>query len=269
MQWFEDKTQYNITEALPDQILKDPKLALVRVYDSGKTQPGWGAKEFMLNYERKKFFPELALKKYHKYGEPFALVMRSLPLVCVDIDGKNGGELSARAMFLPPTLGEVSRSGNGYHLFYRVPYTDWNDERGYAEFPDIVGLVPGVDIKGTGLVFHYATQRWNDKDIELLPPTLMSLIGQVRDIKMASRLSREGTQNLDEDELVVVHDMLKTELHGKIEQGSRNHKLYAIGARMQAAGYPGWSIEVFDRGLELGLEANELRELIRNVELYG
>lgn len=267
-QWFEDNTQYTIPE-LPAQIGKYPKLSLVRVYQSGKTQPGWGAKDFVENQKKNAFDSDVALNAFHKYSQPFGIVMRALPFICVDIDGKNGGVETARAMNLPRTLAERSKSGNGYHLFYRLPYTNWSDLRGFDEFPDIIGLVPGVDIKGTGIVFHYPNQLWNVLDIELLPPSLAVLIGQVREIKRYARLTREGALNLDEDELVILHDQLREELHARMEVGHRNQKLYALGARMFSSRYPSWDIEVFNRGLELGLEISEVSELIKNIETYG
>ena len=267
MQWFEDNEQYTIEGAIPEQF-RFETLSLVKVYPNGKTQPGWGAKDFMTNMRAGAFRAGKALDFYQRHGQPFGFVMRSLPILCVDIDGKNDGIVTARVMNLPRTLAERSRSLNGYHLYYRMPYTNWNEERGYDELPDITGLLPGVDIKATGVVFHYPNQRWNEEDIALLPPSLMELLGRIKSMKWSSRITKEGTQNMDPDELVIVHDMIKKELNGDFEVGNRNNRLYAIGAQMYTTGYPAWDTVLFDRGVEIGLELSEMAEMIRNIEKY-
>ncbi|QNN98050.1 DNA primase/polymerase [Microbacterium phage Fede] len=268
-QWFEDKEQYYINKALPVEIEYD-KLSLVRLYPSiGKTQPGWNAIEFMENYLLNAFNPERAVRFFEKYSSPFGIVMRSVPYICVDIDGKNGGIETARVLQLPETLAETSKSGNGFHLFYRVPDAVWHDLRGYDEFPDLIGLVPGVDIKGTGVVYHHAKQRWNGKPIVDLPPKMLELLGRARDIKRASRLTREGVSGLDAEELMLLHDELKIALEKPIPKGTRNQRLYKIGARMFAANYPHWDTALIERGTEVGLESNEIDDLIHNISEYS
>ena len=67
-QWFEDNDQYFLSKALPNEIEYN-KLSLIRVYPStGKTQPGWGAAEFMKNYQDNAFDPQRALRHFEKYG---------------------------------------------------------------------------------------------------------------------------------------------------------------------------------------------------------
>jgi hypothetical protein len=269
MLWFEDNEQYKLDLPSPAQFGFE-HLSLVKVYPNGKTQPGWGAKDFVANMEKGLFEPRKAIRFYEKYQQPFAFVMRSVPLICVDIDGKNGGMQIANALGLnQPTLAERSRSLNGYHLFYRMPYTSWTAGRGYDEFDDIIGLLPGIDIKGTGLVFHYPNQRWNEEDIQLLPPSLAELIGRARDVRRAARITKLGTQDLDEDELVIVHDQLRDELNKKVDIGNRNNRLYAIGAQMFVTQYPSWDLALYDRGVELGLTLEEVTELIKNIEQYA
>ena len=74
-QWFEDNDQYFLSKALPNEIEYN-KLSLIRVYPStGKTQPGWGAAEFMKNYQDNAFDPQRALRHFEKYGSPFGIVM--------------------------------------------------------------------------------------------------------------------------------------------------------------------------------------------------
>jgi hypothetical protein len=266
--WFENLEQYTVENPVPRQLEYD-KLSLVRVYPNGKTQPGWGGKEFVDNYAKNAFDPARALRFYQKYGAPFGIVMRSLPFLCVDIDGKNGGIETARTLNLPETFAERSKSNNGFHLFYRIPYTNWVHDRGFSEYPDLIGLVPGVDIKGTGVVFHHKQQRWNDLEVAEAPVSLMSVVGRARDARRAARVTRSGTQSLDPEELLMVHDELLTDLAGRFEVGKRNQKLFAIAARMLAAGVPHWDTLVYDRGLEIGLELDEIQELINNVDKYS
>lgn len=267
MQWFEDNTQYMNDIPVPLQFHIET-LSLIRVYPNGKTQPGWGAKEFVDSLIRNAFAPARAIKFYLKYKQPFAFVMRSLPVICVDIDGKNGGIKTAQILKLAPTLAERSRSLNGYHLFYKVYPSIWNTLRGYDEFPDITGLIPGVDIKGTGAVFHYPNQRWNDLDMALLPASLEKLLTSARDVKRHSRMS-EGTKNLNQDDLVIIHDELLQQLESRFTPGTRNNKLFAIGAQMYAAGYPSWDIALYDRGVEIGLDLTEITDMITNIEKYS
>jgi len=265
--WFEDRSQYTESTPIPKQIDYD-KLSLIRVFESGKTQPGWGAQEFMQNYLNNAFDPQHAIRYFEKYHQPFAIVMRSVPLVCIDIDGKNGGIQTAKSLDLPPTLAETSKSGNGFHLFYRVPYSNWGSY-GFSEYPDIIGLLPGIDVKGTGVVFHYPTQQWNTLDVGMLPPTLMEHIGTVRDVRRAARVTATGVQDMSEDDLVVLWADLLKDLGKKIEVGNRNERLYALGARLFASGYQDWARKVFDRGIELGLSPEELNGVLENIEKYS
>jgi hypothetical protein len=172
-------------------------------------------------------------------------------------------------MQLPRTLAEFSRSENGFHLFYEVPGTEWNPLRGYDEFPDIIGLVPGVDIKGTGIVFHYPNQRWNNRELALAPAKLMELIGRARDTKRLTRQMAFGVSTMDPDELVLVHDSLLSDLAGTFEVGKRNSKLFAIGAQLYGAQYPHWDTAIYDRGVQIGLELEEIADIIRNIESYS
>ena len=268
-QWFEDSNQYYLNKAIPTEISYD-KLSLIRVYPStGKTQPGWGGIDFMENYLQNAFSPERAIRFFERYSSPFGIVMRSVPYIVVDIDGKNGGIPTSRVLNLPPTLAETSKSGNGYHLFYLVPDAVWHELRGYDEFPDLIGLVPGVDIKGTGVVYHYPKQRWNGLPIAELPASLYKLLSTARDVKRAARLTREGAQALDDDERMILHDELKEALSKSVPKGMRNQRLYKIGARMFAADYPHWDTALIERGTQLGLEADEIDELIHNITEYS
>src|SRR5690242_14456333 len=113
-------------------------LALVRAWPDGRTDPGWGLQGanggdgFMPRYMRGEFNERRVVYGYDHGKWAFAFVMRSVRVVCIDIDGKNGGlEHAKRLGALPPTMAETSKSGNGYHLFYRTD-ENWDDVRGFA-----------------------------------------------------------------------------------------------------------------------------------------
>src|SRR6478735_11794920 len=171
--WWETEL-YDVEGALRfDEIAGPNQAALVKVYADGSTQSGWGLTGkkiadtdktepgFMERYNSDilEFAPNRALHPYNKKGDPYAYVMRSLNAVVVDIDGKNGGLQGVKQLgALPKTLAEVSKSGNGYHLWYRTNEV-WDEKEGYGELPDAIGIVQGVDIRAVGCVYHYTTQR--------------------------------------------------------------------------------------------------------------
>jgi hypothetical protein len=269
MQWFENLDQYVDEKPLPRWMEKENNLSLIRLYSSGKTQPGWGAKDFMLNQRKNAFDVNRALRFYHKYGQPFGVVMRSLPAVCVDIDGKNGGIKTANALQLTETSAETSKSGNGFHVFYSVTHAEWDALLGYNEFPDIIGLIPGVDIKGVGVVYHYHNQRWNERELEPLPKSLSTLITRTKTVRHSMRMMRTDVVDMDPDDLVILHDQLKDQLNKKIPEGLRNQTLYAIGARMITAGYPSWDLALMERGHQLGLDEDEMADIVLHIEKYA
>lgn len=268
-QWFERESYWD-PAGIPPHIDFGNRLDLVRVYPEGRTQPGWGIKEFMNNHNRGAFIPGRAMHFYKKYNQPFAIVMRSVPVICVDIDGKNGGIEMSEVLALPETLAERSKSGNGFHLFYEVPESVWHPVRGYDEFPDLIGLIPGVDIKATGVVYHYPHQRWNSWGLSRIPVSLSALITRASSVRYESRLTRTGVTGLNEEETVILWDQLRQDLEDtRFVEGGRNQRLYAIGAKMFSAGYPGWDNALYDRGLQIGLEIEELSTIIKNIEKYS
>ncbi|QQO39289.1 DNA primase/polymerase [Microbacterium phage CrunchyBoi] len=269
MQWFEDKEQYTSDAPLLPEIEAQPELDLVRVYPNGKTQSGWNIKEYMENHEAGAFKPRRALKFYDMYNMAFGISMRSVPYIAIDIDGKNGGIETANALRLTKTAAEISKSQNGFHIIYEVPFTQWNEKRGFDELPDILGILPGIDIKGTGILYHYPGQLWNTHPIMPLPQKLFELVASTRDTRRLRRLSRVNTSDMDPDDLVIAHDQLKTELAGKFTQGGRNQKLYAIGSQMRAAAYPDWDSALYERGAQIGLDMDEVTSIIRNIEAYS
>jgi hypothetical protein len=269
MQWFENNEQYTDPEPIPAEFAEYGTLSLVRVGPSGKTESGWGAKDFVTNREAGRFAVKRSVDAFTKFRQPFAFVMRSIPFVCIDIDGKNGGLQTAQLLRLPETLAERSKGGNGYHLFYRIPMATWNALRGFDDLEDHNGIIPGVDIRGTGVVYHHDNQKWNGKPIAELPMTFYDLLTRAKQIRHNAKVTRHGTEGLDEDELVIIHDRLATQLAQPAKVGTRNQRLYAIGTQMYATAYPDWEIRVTERGEELGLSISEIHSIIENIFKYG
>lgn len=251
--------------------------ALVRLYDSGMTDPGWGLVEkkgegpgFMLRYNAGDFTPRRILHGYARGFWAFAWVMRAAKMVCIDIDGKNGGLQNVTKLGeLPPTCAEKSKSGNGYHLFYRVE-DDWDPVEGFAGYRDQLGIEEGVDIRGVGCVYHYPTQRWNARSPMMLPKKLRKKLGQPA-ASFATKLTQVTTQvlTLTREEVMIMHDSLLQDLAKPIPIGKRNNTLFAIGSNMKAAGVENWEDLVFDRALEVGLDSVEADKLVKNIDVYS
>ena len=245
-------------------------LATVGVNSNGTTTPGWGEESFMQNYTKGRFLDRQEKYAFEKRDQPFALVMRSMSVVCIDIDGKNGGlEHAKRLGALPHTLAETSKSGDGYHLFYWVA-DNWDDDRGYTLFRDRIAVEQGVDFRGTGCVYRYPSQRWNGRSIAKLPSFLeeMLLSHQVTRQHAAARVAKV-VASTDEMELLMLHDELLTDLAKPIPAGRRNNTLFAIGQRMKEAQVPNWETLVGDRAQDVGLSTDEVDKLVRNIEKYN
>jgi hypothetical protein len=270
--WRED--EYTKDVAVPSELVRysGPKgVALVRAWESGQTSKGWGESMFMDSYMKGRFNAKPFLPGYKQGRWALAYVMRSLRLVCIDIDGKNGGfDNTGKLGMLPHTLAETSKSGNGYHLFYLVGDDLWNLDKGYAMFGDRIGLVQGVDLRAVGCVYHFPQQRWNGREIAPLPEHLKNKLldrknqvdAQVDEI---IKLLDAG----DPVEVAIMQDTLITDLNKPIPSGRRNTTLFAIGSQMHLAQVPGWKQLVHDRALALGLDIDEADKLISNIEKYA
>lgn len=275
--WQSDLYADDETVPAPLGDLSGPQgLALVRAWPDGRTSEGWGlhganGKEgFMPRYLRGEFHPRRALHGYAKGLWNFAFVMRSLKLVCIDIDGKNGGLEHAKKLgVLPVTLAETSKSGDGYHLFYLVD-DKWDDQLGYGRLSDRIGLEQGVDIRGTGCVYHYPQQRWNGRRPVLLPEHLYETL-TARDQKIAASKARITSvlDSQDELEILMLHDQLLADLAKPIQQGKRNNSLYAIGTQLHEAQVPDWEDKLAKRADEVGLEDDESDKIIENIKRYS
>ena len=243
--------------------------ALVPLWDNGTTWQGWGRDTFMDQYNKNAFSATRVLFGYNKKRWNFAFVMRSARLVCIDIDGKNGGfDHASELGFLPPTAAETSKSGNGYHLFYLVD-DEWDDKEGFARFKDHIGIVTGVDIRGTGCVYHYPSQRWNNRMPVMIPIALRDRLLQkvMRQQQQAAVISK--TLELEPEEVAIMHDELITELAKPIPAGKRNNTLFAIGSKLKAAQVDDWQDKVRNRADEVGLDEDEVDKLVNNIERYG
>jgi hypothetical protein len=251
-------------------------LALVRTWPDGRTDPGWGLQGaegkdgFMPRYLRGEFNHRRVLFGFDKGRWAFAFVMRSVRMLCIDIDGKNGGlEHAKRLGMLPPTLAETSKSGDGYHLFYLVT-EEWDDEKGYGLLNDRIGLEQGVDIRATGCVYHHPQQRWNHRQPVVLPGHLFQLLRQ-RDQKREAD-SKRITAVLDSNdtmEVLMMHDELLTELDKPIPQGKRNVTLFAIGSKMHEARVTDWEDHLERRAGQVGMSQDEVEKIIANIQKYA
>jgi hypothetical protein len=244
----------------------------VQCYDDGTTAPGWGGKTFIDKYRKRAFASRRAVAVFERHQTPFALVMRSLSMICLDIDGKNGGIESAAALNLPLTMAETSKSGNGYHLFYLVD-DKWNPTFGFDRLRDRIGWRTGIDVRATGCVYHYPSQRWNMARPAPIPEQLLVDLEQTRD-DMAARAEfittlRTSTDPDDTMEFLMLQSTIQSKLTAPIPAGKRNNTLFAIGAEMKIAGVTGWAEQVYDRAVQVGLADDEAEKLVKNIERYG
>lgn len=269
--WMTDS--YVVEEPTPAAFenLAGPKgVALVRAFPDGRTDAGWGDETFMAKYLADGFNPRKALYGYTRGKNAFAFIMRSVKLVCVDIDGKNGGLEHAKKLgALPPTLAETSKSGNGYHLFYLVE-SEWDEELGFGEISDRIGIEQGVDIRATGCVYHHDTQKWNGRAPQPLPKHLHQLLvakQQERQHRAAYVTSVLNSQ--DETEILLMRDQLVTDLAKPIADGKRNNTLFAIGQQMKQAQIPNWEMLIQDRANEVGLSDDEADKLVSNITRFN
>lgn len=246
--------------------------AYVEVFDDGSTAPGWGGKSFMDKYRRRGFNARRAEAVFDRKGTPHALVMRSVSMICLDIDGKNGGIESATALNLPPTLAETSKSGNGFHLFFTVDDT-WNPSFGFDRLRDRIGWRTGIDIRATGCVYHYPSQRWNTFGPVPLPENILVELEMVRDDLVARTehitTLRQSTDPDDIMEFLMLQTTIQSKLTAPIPAGKRNNTLFAIGAEMKIAQVTGWQEQVYNRAVEVGLDDLEAEKLVKNIERYG
>jgi hypothetical protein len=276
--WLTDIYDGDAPVPVPFVDLAGPRgVALVKAWPSGQTDPGWGlmppknsTEGFMPRYERGEFLDRRAIHGYERGKWAFAFIMRSVQIVAIDIDGKNGGfDHAKRLGKMPTTLAETSKSGNGYHLFY-LHEEPWHPLTGFGQLADRIGIEQGVDIRATGCVYHHDTQRWNSRDIAPLPAHLKDSLLH-REQKITSTAARIDKILADQDdmEVLMLHDEILTDLAKPIPAGKRNVTLFALGNQMRQANIPDWQDKLLARGDELGLPDLEMRKLVTNIEHYG
>lgn len=226
----------------------------------------------MDKYRKRAFHARRAETIYERHQTPFALVMRSVSMVCIDIDGKNGGFDSARGMVLPVTLAETSKSGNGYHLFYTVPDT-WDIHKGFQVLPDRIKFRTGVDVRGVGCVYHYPQQQWNLTDPVPLPQHFFDELAERRstlDERVQHIIAlRDSESEEDQEEFLIMTATIEQKLTRPIPSGSRNNTLFAIGAEMSTAGILSWEEKIYNAAIANGLDDAEAEKLVKNIRRYG
>lgn len=226
----------------------------------------------MDKYRKQGFASRRAQAVYDKRSTPYALVMRSLSMICLDIDGKNGGIQSATALNLPPTMAETSKSGNGYHLFYLVE-DEWNPSFGFDRLRDRIGWRTGIDVRAVGCVYHYPSQRWNTLRPAPLPEGILIDLEQhtADTVARAEHITtlRQSTDPDDQMEFLMLQSTIQSKLTAPIPAGKRNNTLFAIGSEMKIAGILGWQEQVLDRAVEVGLAEDEAEKLVKNIDRYA
>jgi hypothetical protein len=272
---------YDGTAAVPPQLkvsdVAGPHgIALVRAWPNGQTDQGWGligkggAPGFMQRYRRGEFNERRILYGYVRNKWNFAFIMRAMQLVCIDIDGKNGGlEHAKRLGALPMTMAETSKSGDGYHLFYRTDEV-WDDQYGYAILNDRIGIEQGVDVRVTGCVYHHSQQRWNSRLPVMLPTHLFTLLKHREQLVDATHARIVKVLDSQDDmEILMMQDQLISDLDKPIDQGKRNQTLFAIGTQLYQAEVENWETLIRDKANNVGLDRDETDKLISNIPKYG
>jgi hypothetical protein len=252
-------------------------IAVVRTFADGTTDSGWGLQSkdgkpaFMEKYTKGGFRLSPVLFGYEQKQNAFAFVMRSMKVVCIDIDGKNGGLIHAGKLgMLPHTLAETSKSGNGFHLFYTVSEDEWDEELGFAQYSDRIGLEQGVDFRGTGCVYHYQSQRWNHRAITELPDHLKTRLTQHTQKKVAATaVIVKVLESEDVEEVLIMQDQIMKDLAKPIPAGRRNNTLFAIGQQLKLAQVPNWETALYNRAMAVGLSQDECNKLVANVTKYN
>ena len=247
--------------------------AVIKAWANGSTQTGWGLNPprdsnegFMPRYLRTEFNLRRLQPGYEKGRHAAAFVMRSARLIVVDIDGKNGGLEGVHQLGnLPFTLAETSKSGTGYHLWYITPES-WDDDLGFSEVGDAIGIAPGVDIRNVGCVYHWQTQRWNSRSITPVPANIWNRLREkkVKQEQAAAAISSVITTG-DETEILIMQDALLDDLAKPIPAGQRNTTLFAIGNKMRQAGIPDWRDRIELRAVKVGLDLTEAERITANI----
>lgn len=269
--WITDK--YDRDTMIPGELIRSAGPmgpAVVAGFPDGSTQRGWGRTAFMKNYSLGKFDYHLVRDRYQMGRCSATLLMRSFSVIAIDIDGKNNGFEGIKMLGpLPETLAETSRSGNGYHLFYKVD-VPWHPSEGFKLVGDKIGIHEGVDIRDVGCIYHWKHQRWNDRDLAEFPDYLLDpMVHRVSDVAKQAEAILATLQEGTPEEVAVMQNDLAVELEKPIAEGKRNTTLFAIGSQMFLAKVPMWDAKVYQRALDIGLDDAEAVKLVNNIRRYA
>lgn len=264
--WYLEPTQYRCQHLQPEleEYAGPNGIAVVKVYGE-KTQPGWGSERFMRNYVRNFFNIDKI-----QAGDPYALVMRSLRLLVVDIDGKNDGYSEASKLDLPVTLAETSKSGNGHHLFYSYP-DEWDEHDGYAAQPDRIGMWAGIDIKSSGVVYHHDHQLWNSEAISPISDEVWVQLTKRNSRDSQLRITPSQAAELTDEDLKFKRDVLLIELSQDRKDG-RDTSLWRIGASLLNLGVDEQYMaeKILAAGLKWGVPKDTITgKIIPNIISYA
>ena len=72
----------------------------------------------------------------------------------------------------------------------------------------------------------------------------------------------------DPEEILIMQYELLEELKKPIKSGLRNNTLFAIGSKLKQAQVPDWEKHVEQRGVEVGLDDEEIDRLLANINRY-
>ena len=128
----------------------------------------------------------------------------------------------------------------------------------------------GVDIRAVGCVYHYPTQRWNNRPIVPAPEWLLTRLLEKKQQRAASSNQIKNVlATYDLTEILMMQNNLLDELKKPIPAGRRNTTLFAIGSQLKLAEVPNWQDAIRERGEELKLADTEINRLVTNIENYG
>lgn len=256
--WWRDDRQYVDSSPLAGLLAFRPDVVRAYVHRR-QTQRGWGASDYLENRH------SFALDS-QDLTVPFGIVMRSIPVLGVDVDAKNGGTstgteraLAALGLASVPTLAELSRSGSGYHLYYSLADV-WSDDPqrpGYVRVADRIGFLGGVDIKAETLMYHYPHQRWNERGVAAAPPLLLRALSA-----RSRRASAPPSPSSVEARVAALRGLARLSL--PIEVGRRNTTLWGIAKDLYRGGFPEWETVIESAADGCGLSDSETSVLLHS-----
>jgi hypothetical protein len=171
-------------------------------------------------------------------------------LIVVDIDPRNGGDISMKDLHLPATY-IVKTGGGGWHYYY-----SWNHER---KAPNKTGYRKGIDLQGDG-AYVVAPPSIHDKTKEAYSP-----VNSVTEITEAP------------DWLLSINDTEEEKLWDSgsngVDVGSRNSTAASICGKIlkslpkklwKTAGWGG--LKEWNSNLKTSLSENELRNIFDSIK---